>query len=137
MPGVHTPAVPSGAVAGCPAGPDARILGGRCRGRGGERARSPNPGRCTSLVGSRTGTTDPLLWRSSAGADGAPIVDEQHCRPVLLLVARGGGRDRWVSMLASLREGASDAFLRRGEARPTRMSEMFKTVVRFGGTVGA
>jgi hypothetical protein len=32
-----------------------------------------------------------LLWRSSAGADGAPIVENQHCQLVLMLIVPSSG----------------------------------------------
>jgi hypothetical protein len=36
-------------------------------------------------------STTLLLWRSSAGADGAPIVEEQRFDPALLLGGLAGG----------------------------------------------
>jgi hypothetical protein len=63
-------------------------------------------------------STTLLLWRSSAGADGAPIVEGQHCHRVLLLVGQSRGlerSDRGVSLTCQGRRAVAVAFRRQVE----------------------
>jgi hypothetical protein len=45
-----------------------------------------------------------LLWRSSAGADGAPVVEDQHSRTALLVLVRAGVYDAACDATPTARE---------------------------------
>jgi hypothetical protein len=50
-----------------------------------------------------------LLWRSNVGVYGAPLVEEQHSRPVLSFIARG------ERVAVAKRTAASASTRQRGE----------------------